>query len=72
MQLDLDKALNAGGWLILTGHDVAPQLLKDGLTTNSAALEDRCRYAADPAHGIWTDTAAAIGSYIVKRRTRQS
>jgi len=31
-------------------------------------LEKLCRYAKDPANGIWVDTVAAIGGYVRKKQ----
>lgn len=63
---DYLKALAAsaaaeGAWLILFGHEVG-----DGgrQSTRAEALDALCRYALDPASGLWIDTVAAIGRYV--------
>ncbi len=50
-----------GGWLILMSHEVAPA---GGQATRPGVLEALCRYATDPANGLWADTVAAVGSYV--------
>ena len=62
----LDQALERGSWLVLAGHDIGnsdqPQ------TTQLAMLQDLCRYAQDPAHGLWIDTFHAVASHIARER----
>lgn len=55
-----------GGWLVLFGHDVGPQSGRQ--VTRADALDDLCRYATDPASGIWVDTVEAVGRHIAKAR----
>lgn len=63
----LDHAVeDDGGWLVLFGHDVGPQGGRQ--VTRADALDDLCRYATDPASGIWVDTVEAVGNYITKAR----
>ena len=57
----VDKALDAGGWLILFGHEIGEG---GHQTIRADALDKLCRYALDPATGVWLDTAAAIGAFI--------
>ena len=54
-----------GGWLVLFGHDVGPQGARQ--VTRTDALDELCRYATDPATGIWTDTVEAVGRYVEER-----
>ena len=62
----VDKAAAEGRWLILTGHEIG----RGGLqTTLSAAAEELCRYARDPKNGLWIDTVANIGDYILRARS---
>jgi len=62
----LEQALEKGLWLVLAGHDVGssdkPQ------TTRVSMLEDLCRYARDPARGLWIDTVQNVAAYIEKQR----
>jgi peptidoglycan/xylan/chitin deacetylase (PgdA/CDA1 family) len=63
-------AADAGGWLILMGHEIG-----DGpahQTTHADALAALCRYVLDDAGGIWLDTVAAVGTYIREARRTAS
>jgi len=62
----LDAAAADGGWLVLFGHEIG-----DGgrQVTHADALDALCRYATDPANGIWIDTVAAIGRYVDARQS---
>ncbi len=61
----VDQAASEGRWLILCGHEVG-----DGgfQTTLAKSLEALCRYAIDPANGLWIDTVGHIGKYIADHR----
>ncbi len=61
----LDRALSEGGWLILFGHEIGAG---GGQTILANTLEKLCQYAQDPANGIWIDTVASIGNYILQNR----
>ncbi len=63
----LESAAAEGRWLVLAGHEIG-----DGgfQTTLTKTVDDLCRYAADPANGLWIDTVGTIGGYIVERRGR--
>ncbi len=62
----IDQARERGLWLVLAGHDIGDAVERQ--TTRSAALEALCRYAKDPANGIWIDTVAAVARYVEDRR----
>jgi peptidoglycan/xylan/chitin deacetylase (PgdA/CDA1 family) len=61
----IDQAAAEGRWLILCGHEVGPSGFQ---ITSTATLEAICRYAADPANGLWIDTVARIGKYVRDQR----
>ncbi len=61
----IDKAAEEGRWLIFAGHEIGDTGFQ---TTRVEALESLCRYAADPANGIWIDTVQAVGGYVAARR----
>jgi len=61
----VDQASEEGRWLILAGHEIGDEAYQ---TTLASALEDLCRYAKDPANGLWIDTVGTIGRYILKVR----
>ncbi len=62
----IEAAAKDGFWLVLAGHDInrtnTPQ------TTQTVMLEALCRYARDPANGVWLETVGAVSSYILKHR----
>jgi peptidoglycan/xylan/chitin deacetylase (PgdA/CDA1 family) len=64
----LEKAAAEGRWLILAGHEIgdgkAPQ------TTRSDTLAAVCRYAKDPANGLWIDTVDAVAAHVRTARGR--
>jgi peptidoglycan/xylan/chitin deacetylase (PgdA/CDA1 family) len=52
-------------WVIFVGHDVGTAAHQ---TTGTEALEQLCRFAKDPANGLWIDTVANIAGYVAKQR----
>ena len=65
MKTWLDGAAQQGHWLIFAGHDIGAGGRQ---TTLAGELEKLCRYAQDPANGIWADTVAAVGKYVRERK----
>ncbi len=61
----VDEAIADGRWLVLFGHEVGEPGRQ---TTFASTLEALCRYAQDPANGLWVDTVAAVGQYILEQR----
>jgi len=61
----VDQAAKEGRWLILAGHEIGHEAYQ---TTLASPLESLCRYAEDPANGLWIDTVANIGRYILQIR----
>lgn len=61
----IESAKNSGQWLILVGHEMG-----DGgdQTSLLPTIEAVCKYATDPANGIWIDNVHSIASYIKKKR----
>ncbi len=62
----------AGKWLILAGHDILEDPGDSPLATLASTLDSLCRYARDPANGIWIDNVHQIASYIKKQRDKDS
>jgi peptidoglycan/xylan/chitin deacetylase (PgdA/CDA1 family) len=62
----IEAAAKDGFWLVLAGHEMnnndAPQ------TTHTDMLEALCRYARDPANGVWLETVGVVSDYILKNR----
>ena len=63
----IDKAAAEGRWLIFFGHEIGPV---GHQTIATSTLQALCRYAQDPANGLWIDTVETIGRYILKQRTQ--
>jgi beta-glucosidase len=61
----IEEARGKGSWLILAGHE-----MNNGGTQTSvlSTIEAICKYAADPANGIWIDHVHAVASYIREKR----
>jgi beta-glucosidase len=64
---EIRKIISAseGKWLILAGHEMDEEGFQ---TSRLATLEELCRYALDPANGIWIDNVHNIASYIRVKR----
>lgn len=65
----IDKAAAEGRWLIFFGHEIGPV---GHQTIATSTLQALCRYAQDPANGLWIDTVETIGRYILKQQTQNS
>ncbi len=61
----VDEAIADGRWLVFFGHEVGEPGRQ---TTFASTLEALCRYAQEPANGLWIDTVAAVGEYILEQR----
>jgi len=61
----IDKAAAEGRWLIFFGHEIGPA---GHQTVATSTLESVCRYAQDPANGLWIDTVETIGKYVQHQR----
>ena len=65
----IESAREKGSWLVLAGHEMN----EGGVQTSIlSTIEAICRYAADPANGIWIDDVHAIASYIKEKRGEAS
>lgn len=61
----IETAKERGSWLILAGHEMN----NDGVQTSKlSTIEALCKYALDPANGIWIDDVHAIASYVKEKR----
>jgi peptidoglycan-N-acetylglucosamine deacetylase len=65
----IESAKSTGKWLVFAGHE-----MNEGgnQTTLLSTLEAICKYALDPANGIWIDHVHAIADYIKKQRGETS
>lgn len=58
-------AKTKGQYLILAGHEMSTE---GNQTSFLSTIEAICRYAGDPANGIWIDNVHNIASYIKEKR----
>ena len=65
-----ESAKKTGKWLILAGHEMSES--GTGLTSFLSTIEELCKYASDPANGIWIDNVHNIASYIKEKRGEKS
>lgn len=69
MQALIEPAVKEGRWLVFVGHEMGKRGFQ---ITDTDALEKLCRYALDPANGLWLDTMEKIARYVqTQRRTRR-
>ncbi len=61
----LEKAAAEGRWLILAGHEIGSGGRQTTLTDTLAAV---CRYARDPANGLWIDTVGHVAAHVRAHR----
>jgi len=61
----IDQARKNRAWLVLCGHDIGEGGYQ---TTRIDTLRAFCEYARDPKNGVWVDTVANIGRYVVAHR----
>jgi beta-glucosidase len=64
----IESAKNTGSWLVLAGHE-----MNDGGVQTSllSTIEEICKYASDPANGIWIDNIHNIAAYVRTKRGDQ-
>jgi len=62
----IEQAAERGAWLVLGGHDIGNAAERQ--TTRIAMLDALCKYAQDPARGIWIDTIGAVADHVARQR----
>jgi len=68
--LKLIETARAGGhWLVLAGHEMNVEGYQ---TSRLATIEAICKYASDPANGIWIDNVRNVASYVNRERLSNS
>jgi peptidoglycan-N-acetylglucosamine deacetylase len=61
----IEEARSRGLWLIFAGHEMN----KGGSQTSLlSTIEAICKYASDPANGIWIDNVHTIAAYVKGKR----
>lgn len=61
----IEAAKTAGGWLILAGHEMNVEGYQ---TSRLETIEAICKYASDPANGIWIDNIHNVAAWVKKER----
>jgi len=61
----IEAAKAAGGWLILAGHEMNVEGYQ---TSRLETIEAICKYASDPANGIWIDNIHNVAAWVKKER----
>jgi len=61
----IETAKANGYWLILAGHEMNEEGFQ---TSQLKTIESICKYATDPANGIWIDSVHNIASFIKQKR----
>ncbi len=57
----IETAKSQGGWIIFAGHEMNDS---GHQTSQLSTIEALCKYAMDPANGIWIDNVHNIAAYI--------
>ncbi len=61
----IEEAKSKGQWLVLAGHEMN----EGGFQTSQlSTIESICKYASDPANGIWIDNVHNIAAYVKVKR----
>jgi beta-glucosidase len=61
----IEEAKSKGQWLVLAGHEMNE---KGFQTSQLSTIESICKYASDPANGIWIDNVHNIAVYVKAKR----
>jgi len=61
----IETAKASGLWLVLAGHEMDAEGVQ---TSRLETLEALCKYATDPANGIWIDNVHNIAAYVKAKR----
>jgi peptidoglycan/xylan/chitin deacetylase (PgdA/CDA1 family) len=61
----IEQAASSGLWVVLAGHDMRES---GGQATKLSMLDALCRYATDPANGVWIAPVGTVADYVRTRR----
>jgi peptidoglycan-N-acetylglucosamine deacetylase len=61
----IETARSKGLWLVFAGHEMNTNGVQ---TSQLATIEEICKYASDPANGIWIDNVHNIAAYVMRKR----
>ena len=65
----IESARLTGKWVVFAGHEMGDGGKQTSLLTT---IEEICRYAGDPANGIWLDNVHNIASYVRAERAENA
>lgn len=65
----IETAKANGQWLVLAGHEMNEEGFQ---TSQLKTIEAICKYAMDPANGIWIDNVHNIAFYVERQRLDKS
>ncbi len=66
----IQTAKTTGQWLVLAGHEMNE--VEGSQTSRLETIEAICKYASDPANGIWIDNVHNIAAYVKEKRGEKS
>ena len=61
----INEAREQGAWLVFAGHEMDDRGRQTSLLPT---IDSICKYASDPANGIWIDNVSNIGKYVREER----
>jgi hypothetical protein len=64
----IEKAREKGQWLVFASHETYSHGDPLRLITELSTLEAICKYARDPANGIWIDNVHNIAEYVIGKK----
>jgi beta-glucosidase len=62
----IESARDKGQWLVLAGHEMNTGGVQTSILSTIEAI---CKYAADPANGIWIADVHSVASYVKEKRS---
>lgn len=65
----IENAKANGSWLVLAGHEMNDE---GNQTSLLKTIEEICKYAADPANGVWIDNVRNVAAYIERKKLDES
>jgi len=64
----IETAKASGQWLVLAGHEMDVEGVQ---TSRLETIEAICKYASDPANGIWLDNVHNVAKYVREKRSEK-
>ncbi len=66
----INASREKGDWLVFVSHETRTSGDPNTLVTYLSTIEAICKYATDPANGIWIDDVHTIASYVADRKKK--